>query len=291
MENTLNEAIQSARAKDANVKGLYTQLTMAQEEASKNWSIIRQRIQNGETTGDQLTDFAILRYGFYFAEAIDVHRNLEKQVAECQGQFVMLVKKTQEQIRWGGSGSERPDDFIPRIKLEAGVISGHSFVFNKDKLSFSFPTGGKHIAYPESFSGAGVQTEILSSDLGVGFLDEIVLKNHTDLLILWGDQDVIKWFQDHCSEHWLKVFRLMNISLEKIIEFPELQEFLKKRQAQLLRDYQMASAGESFLSLKCSELKESDKDYGSRKAGLAAIVKEKEDIAKEAYILGLQICL
>ena len=290
MEDTFQEAIQATQAKNIKAEELFAQLKTVRDEVSEDWTMIRQRIRDGETSGDKLTDGIILRFAFFDPKIKEAYSALEEKLKEFQGQFIMFVTNDAEQVRFGGPGDERPGDFITRIKLSIGILRGETFIFDKLRGNFFFPTGEKHLSYFDSAFVRDAPINTIGNDLECTFVEGILPKNPDESQIIMGDQEVINWFmKKHHDEHWFKIFRRITLSLEKIVEFPKLSSFLGIKHIELLDEYKRLEAQETFLELECKKLKKSDKRDGGLEKELQDIPQKKAAVLAKAMELGLAI--
>ncbi len=141
---TIRQQLAALRKKESRCDEMALQAKELYSEVTKGWRDVQQRIKDGETTGDQLKDFVIVRYGLPSEEIEQRFRDLQARFKNHQGQYVMVVQKVREQIVFRGPGEGRDNDYAIRTELSIGMLAADSLIINSKSGEFFFPTGGKY---------------------------------------------------------------------------------------------------------------------------------------------------
>jgi len=283
----LQELIESVRLKESQVDVLTKQEKIIYNEARLGWDGIKQLIISGESLGDPLKEFIIVRYGALYEEIEKRYLDIQERFKEHQGQYIMLVKIKKERIRFNLIGEERPSDYIKVPELNIGVLSADEFLFNPPEGQFFFPTSGKHVTCSDYDSRNSVHVQ--EGDLTLGFTEDMGLNTSPDLQILVGDHDVVGWFEKQSSPSYSEMFCELNVIFKKSVSFPVLKAYVDLKQAELSEDYKILMARETLLEAESEKLKRLRESDPRKDKELQNISQRMERILAEAIRLGIAV--
>lgn len=169
---------------------------------NKAVSVVRGRIEAGETTGDHIRDMVIRTYGFD-PEAEEKYREFEKRLAGKQGEFVLVAYSGERNKRHiFGKGWERESAEFFRL----GVLEGEELVCRNAPVYITLPTS-RYIQDQNTFFPKGAELgRLLTIKQGDLFVDpffdesppplETFVRNPQAGLVL-GDKAVENWLENH----------------------------------------------------------------------------------------------
>ena len=110
---------------------------------------LKKRIVSGETTGDEIIDFVLVRYGALNKEVVDFYRELDAKFRASVGQFVLLAHTYKKQFCWRDPGPARSEDYAAVTDYYLGIIKEGGLILKTDDSScWEIPTE-KHIKIKE----------------------------------------------------------------------------------------------------------------------------------------------
>jgi hypothetical protein len=125
------------------------------EQAQAKVAELQERIRNGESTGDAIKDFVIVRYGVR-EEIEEVYRCLQERLAAHTGEFILVVAKTEECGVHGSPGFiPRDEDYYIDETVYLGVINGEELILDSVK-GCEIPTAS-YVPRRNMFRGNKVQ--------------------------------------------------------------------------------------------------------------------------------------
>mgnify|MGYP001582145151 CR=1 FL=1 len=107
-------------------------------EASKIMKALQGRVKDGETTGDRIKDFVLVRYGFLSDEIEAVYRDIEKRVKAHVGEFVFVFSAKDEHEGCTGFGGK--GYYVRKNNLYLGILKKDFLILDKPDKGCSFPT-------------------------------------------------------------------------------------------------------------------------------------------------------
>lgn len=289
MEKTpLQEKLELLEVKKTRADELNQQAKDLYVEVNQGWNELSQLIrEGGQSTGDQLKDFVIVRYGIFGAEEVEQRfRALQEKIKNHQGQYMMLVQAKEDRIRFSGPGDVRDSDFITRLELDIGVIDAESLIL--DPPQFFFPTGGKHAICGKPYEESPVG--MYEGNLTLHLFEDMGLKTSQELQILVGDQEVIDWFKGQPdSEGYVAVFCEVNYLFGRSVAFPKLTAYLAEERTKVIDGYRSLNARQTWLNLEIKKLEGEHKKSPRLQTGLNSIPEQMSAILERAKKFGLSI--
>lgn len=116
-------------------------------QVEKKTRELRRRIKRGESTGDKIRDFVVMRYGPN--EELETRiRNLEGHISQHVGEFVLMVVK-----HVGLSYQDEPYSYTNKLRVHTeeylGVLKGGALLLSPNGDSHALPTD----SYLENWRG------------------------------------------------------------------------------------------------------------------------------------------
>ena len=179
------------------------------EQANRDFAKLQSRIKNGETTGDEIKDFVIAKYGFLNEKLEGVYRDLQNRAQRSVGEFVLAVVR--RELQRGCTGFGGRGYVAIETSLYLGVLNKGKMIFNCAKGSMVFPSEN-HVVYGSrsekiSVVAGGLSIRSLLGDAveialqlnkplkteGEDFLGGLGSGGKKELEIMIGDKEIKDW--------------------------------------------------------------------------------------------------
>jgi hypothetical protein len=213
--NSLGKLKKEIIAKKAAIDELEIQIQQSEAMEDDAWKSISKKILEGETFGDDISDFVIVKYGRPFPEIIEKFNAMNQMFPGKLGQFFMVVhnKKHQGCSNNGESGFSIKEEYI------IGVITGEKLEFDLIGQNFLFPSDSKCATLSAGkFKLHQKNAAELLEDHANGH------NNNEKLRIIVGDNEVIECIRERKNT---SQFCRSSIFLEKSLDsFPDLRACL-----------------------------------------------------------------
>jgi len=172
------------------------------------WLELGNRIKAGETTGDRIRDFVIACHGYPGTTLLARYRAIAKYVSRYCGQFVLVVKKSEEFHGCTDFGYQpQPSDLSLDVHLYMGVIALGTLILDPKKEKCAIPTCGHHVVARRPHDGTAMKKtgDIFNNNCLCNFVEDLYeplecknpahrLETHFKVELLIGDRDVADWF-------------------------------------------------------------------------------------------------
>ncbi len=216
----------------------------AYKEVNGQWKLIRDKIKQGESSGDSIRDFAIVRYGYPMEKYEETYRLIDERVKLHNGEFVLMIERSESLHGCFGMGATATnDDYHVDTYFYLGLIDGTGLEIDPPNGNCSIPTKGV-VSLGKFRDGVELSTQKISST----YLRDFAFLNQTleprnpmyrfrkeefkVLELIIGDAEVKEWFSTEPTSS-LMVFQSAARLLGRDItaEFPALiaKEEEKKR--------------------------------------------------------------
>ena len=119
------------------VESLRGQSQTSSEEANARLDGLKQRIIDGETTGDPITDFAIVAHNTFSPEAEQPYRNLAEMLKDREGEQVLVVSEEIESNYQSGCFGDRGGTYVESTFMLGVLNSGVELEIGDGKTDFS----------------------------------------------------------------------------------------------------------------------------------------------------------
>ena len=126
------------------VGGLKEDAEKLVDQANRDFAKLQSRIKNGQTTGDEIKDFVIVKYGFLSEELEGAYRDLQNRVQRSVSEFVLAVVRYELQQGCTGFGGRGYTAIETSLYL--GVLNKGKMIFNCAKGSVVF-SSKNHVVY------------------------------------------------------------------------------------------------------------------------------------------------
>lgn len=132
MQN-LSELIAKAKKDSAEANEAKDKLSQLEIEVADNNRRLRNLIENGNSSGDNIIDLVILRH-YAFNEGLAYrYRELENRLKDKTGQDILVIKEADYCYVHGASYS--PNHYGLKKMLMIGKLSGENFTFSEEVFS------------------------------------------------------------------------------------------------------------------------------------------------------------
>jgi len=168
----LTSAIQDALAQDALVEQAQESADGVRNQATARMQVIRERIKKGDSTGDRIRDFVIVRYGRP-DEAIEAkYREFETLIGQHIGQFVLLVTRGEGLWIRRNPGPAQEGDWGIETEYELGVIESGELLLDLEHETYEIPTGRRRVTWK-----AGTEPHHAERNVGAFLYRDTILGN------------------------------------------------------------------------------------------------------------------
>ncbi|MBI5654698.1 hypothetical protein HZC53_03540 [Candidatus Uhrbacteria bacterium] len=171
----------------------------AEREAQANrLSELRERIKNGETTGDPVMDYVMVQWNGD-EQVVDWLKQLESALAGNIGQYILAIRTEREWHNTGHGGGFGPSGYeeLRRRDISLGILSDDKLVLDLTDGSFGFRTGGKS-SWVDTRHRSGLHSvDMLFEKDDFLYLPTVrqVSGGRGDLSILVGADKVFDWLE------------------------------------------------------------------------------------------------
>lgn len=240
---TVSQEIREILKLKDQAEGSRTNAQSVSAEAHEKIEQLRERIRQGETTGDKIKDFIIARYGFLDDGIEATYRALEARLCQHVGEFILMIVK--QEIFFGCTGfgqKPRDRDFLLTEHFYLGVLKDGALVLNIAGGKCEIPTGN----YAECLNLLSEKSELVEENLnsrwGYDFgidLDRPIkrrnpmarLQKKPDLKLELkvGDEEVRAWFEQRNGPHLVIFQKSAQLLGRPIAEFLQLSAELQRR--------------------------------------------------------------
>jgi hypothetical protein len=300
--NNLQDIVTNILALRKERVDLSTTLQSKQRKESDMIALLRDRIRNGDSTGDHITDFMIARHGIVDTQSENVYRELEAKLEGRVGELTLVaraeVKKEHSGPTNGPFGRFSGTGYIERGFL-LGVLTGDtlSLPLQNANINSFLRTGAKHVLCPSLYRE---HVELCPSDTPLdSFLDNIVVPVHLNkpldvtnvfaslrpqkvvhaLEVVVGNDAVSTWFEEE-GAHALLLFREAARLLGRTVpESPILGEEIRRRTDMVWQTLTTLVAERDSLKRQLARINSSQKRGTYSPDGVSITVCESADDA------------
>lgn len=224
-----------ASAIQANAKSLFAQVN----ERVKG---LRERIKRGETTGDRIRDFVIAHYDFPNKEIEAMYRDLEAQIGQHVGEFILMVAKDENFHGCDEFGYKPKDsDYVLDEYLYLGVLKDDALILNLSDNKCELSTGNHVLCRDVLWGDMELVEKNIAFHFSLNLNKQLKRRNpiacfqkeaDLELEVKIGDAEVKEWFEKRREPH-LAVFEEASHLLGRCIEEspPFTAEFQRQREA------------------------------------------------------------
>ncbi|MFA5994108.1 MAG: hypothetical protein WC823_04060 [Parcubacteria group bacterium] len=135
-EKTLQELADEMAGKNGQIEQATSQTGKIAADMNATWRLIRERILAGESYGNPISDYVIVKYGELRQEVVDKLNTAQQRFSDCLGQYFMMIQSKPYRWKYSSNGD---GDFCDKDELIVGVVVGDFFEFDLSKRNFIFP--------------------------------------------------------------------------------------------------------------------------------------------------------
>lgn len=289
----INQEIRSILELKAQASGIQTNAQAIYVQANEKMKELRERIKRGETTGDRIRDFVIARYYSLNEKIKAVYRDLETQIGQHVGEFILMIAKEENFHGCTGFGYEPKDrDYVLDEHLYLGVLKDGSLVLNPADDKCELLTGNHVRCWDVWRENVELVEGNLAShwryDFGLNLNKQLKCRNpmarfqkevDLELEVKIGDVEVKAWFEKQRGHHLVvfqKASRLLGRQTE---ESPRLAVELQRRREDVAKQLTGLVEKRDQLKLEIAHIFEAVNDGVYSSDGVGITVCETEDDA------------